>query len=110
MRLFKEKQTEDKLDTLKKELDQIKSEEIAKADEYDIINFKMITGCGCGGSFTEVHAVVPKGMDTPFNHGTRFDADDIDDFNRKHPEVSIKKGWYHGYADNYDPSRYKDVF
>ena len=40
MRLFKEKQTEYKLDTLKKELDQIKNEKIAKADEYDIINFK----------------------------------------------------------------------
>lgn len=110
MRLFKEKQTENKLDTLKKELDKIKSEEIAKADEYDIINFKMITGCGCGGSYTEAHAVVPKGMDTPFNHDNRFDVDDIDNITREYPGISIKEGWYHGYADNYDPSRYDDVF
>ena len=33
-----------------------------------------------------------------------------DDITREYPGISIKEGWYHGYADNYDPSRYDDVF
>ena len=77
------RQEEQKKKDLFQEFNAIKEKEIEKADTR-IVNIKIRTGCGCGGSYDKYHVEVP--IDYYISNGDYFD--DIEDWME-----NIEEGW-----------------
>ena len=54
---------------LKAEFEKLKSEKVEKATTK-IVNFKVLVGCGCGGSYAKYHAEVP--IDKDIDNGDYY--------------------------------------
>ena len=77
------RQEEQKKKDLFREFNAIKEKEIEKATTK-IVNIKIRTGCGCGGSYDKYHVEVP--IDSEVYNGEYFD--DIEDWME-----NIEDGW-----------------
>ena len=76
-------QKEQKKKDLFQEFNSIKEKEIEKATTK-IVNIKILTGCGCGGSYDKYHVEVP--IDSDVSNGDYFN--DIEDWME-----NIEEGW-----------------
>ena len=76
-------QEEQKKKDLSQEFNAIKEKEIEKANTR-IVNIKIRTGCGCGGSYDKYHVEVP--IDSKIYDGQYFS--DIEDWME-----NIEEGW-----------------
>lgn len=77
------RQEEQKKKDFFQEFNAIKEKEIEKATTR-IVNIKIRTGCGCGGSYDKYHVEVP--IDSYVSNGDYFD--DIEDWME-----NIEEGW-----------------
>lgn len=77
------RQEEQRKKDLFQEFNAIKEKEIEKATTR-IVNIKIHTGCGCGGSYDKYHVEVP--IDSYVSNGDYFD--DIEDWME-----NIEEGW-----------------
>lgn len=94
------KDTED----LKNKFDKLKNTEIPQA-RYKIVNLRMITGCGCGGSYTDVHMQVPE-SDNKYYNGETVDGIELVDYVSEH-NYDLKYGHYNGSIDNYNADDFR---
>lgn len=89
----------------------LKAKPIQKADEWTIVNTRLIIGCGCGGGGTYIHIAIPG------NHpglkddvGSYMDASDLRGLKRQYPDAMIMRGHaWGGVTDHYDPRNYTKV-
>lgn len=64
--IYKKTEENKSTQSFKEEFEELKSEKIEKATTK-IVNFNVLVGCGCGGSYEKYHAEVP--IDKNINNG-----------------------------------------
>lgn len=100
-----------KNDDLEQEFEALKSKPVEKADEWTIINRRLITGCGCGGSSTNIHLAF-KGNNPKIGRGTddTLDLDDVARLQRKYPDLEVRRGHITaGVTDSYNPRQHREI-
>lgn len=102
--IFKKDASNEDFEALKKQFNDLKSSEVEKAGS--VVNLRMYTGCGCGGHRTDIHALVPDGVDFNFYEREDFDKDDIERWEEK--GVVFKKGYVTD-TDNYNPDSWRNI-
>lgn len=87
--------------------EELKAKKIERAEEWTIINTRLIIGCGCGGGGTDIHIAIP-GNHPNIGVPPRVETDDLLRFERRHPDAMIMRGSAPGgITDSYNPGRYE---
>lgn len=94
----------------------LKAKPIEKAQEWTIVNLRLIVRCGCGGGGTDIHIAVPgshPGLNADiFNrYGRNVDSDDIKRIQLKYPGALVMEGHapVSGVTDSYNSSNYSSI-
>lgn len=93
------------------EFEALKAKPIQKADEWTIVNSRLIVGCGCGGGGTDIHIALPG------NHPglkddvySSMDDGDLRELKRQYPDAVIMRGHATpGVTDHYSPGDYEAI-
>lgn len=113
--LEKSKQEPQLNEGLAAEFEALKAKPIERAEEWTIVNFRLIVGCGCGGGGENIHIAVPgnhPGLkdDLHRKFGDRIDSYDVKDIQRMYPDALVMKGAAKGgVTDSYRPSDYHEI-
>lgn len=113
--LDKSKQEPQLNEGLAAEFEALKAKPIERAEEWTIVNFRLIVGCGCGGGGTDIHIAVPgnhPGLEDRLHRvfGNRIHKDDVKDIQSEYPGALVMKGHAEGgVTDSYRPSDYYGI-
>lgn len=110
LQLLKEKQGELRQnEDLAAKFEELKAKKIERAEEWTIINTRLIIGCGCGGSGMDIHIAIPGNHpNIKDSFPSRVDTDDLRRFKSRHPEAMVMSGAVPGgITDSYNPGRYE---
>ena len=93
------------------EFEALKSRPIQRAEEWTIVNTRLIVGCGCGGGGTDIHIALlgnhPGLEDEVYS---RLDSDDLRELKKQYPDAVIMEGHApSGVTDRYNPRDYISV-
>lgn len=108
--------TDATLEGLKAKFTSVKAqiEKVPEADRFVIVNTKLMVGCGCGGSYTPVHIVIPNDNNAEHirtmleakTYNEKIDIDEVSKIQNLYPGIIVNEGHFSGNASNYDPSQY----
>jgi hypothetical protein len=94
------------LSAVKEKFNELKANKIEET-KTRIINLRLQVGCGCGGSFDDIHVVVPEDYKGRFSNGDYVDTDDVNFLKQRGYDVYWKK--YSGDPSKHDPSKYDRI-
>ena len=112
LQLFKKEETAPQQSkSIEAEFEKLKAKPIERAEEWTVVNTRLIVGCGCGGGGTDIHIAVPgdhPGLRRDVN--SSMDSDDLQEIRRSYPDAIIARGFApSGLTDRYHPGNFIPV-
>lgn len=107
------------LEGLRAKFASVKATKVPEVAKFRIMNIKLVVSCGCGGSFTEAHVVIPNDFNADHVEGRirsqissrgKIYDDDLQKIVKDYSGVSVNKGYFNGNPMEYDPNNHANLF